>query len=176
MGASTYPVCVALDFETAGYYKHSACSIGLVRIEGDEIGDEFSSLIRPPSPDVKFTHIHGLRWKDLKDAEKFPEVWQTCLEFLDGAQYLIAHNARFDRGVLYACCDEYGCERPTQPFLCTMKGSRKVLSVSSHRLNALCDYFGIELDHHNALSDARACARLFLKLRKRGADLTHVKL
>lgn len=176
MGASAFPSCVAIDFETAGYYRHSACSIGIVRIDGNELGDEFYSLIRPPSSDVKFTHIHGLRWRDLKDAEKFPEVWQKCLEFLRGAQYIIAHNARFDRDVLYACCDEYACERPVQSFLCTLKASRQVLSIGSHSLNAICDYFGLELDHHNALSDARACARLFLKLVKHGATLSNIKL
>ncbi len=30
-------------------------------------------------------------------------------------------------------------------------------------LNVLCGQFGIELNHHEALSDARACAQLYLK-------------
>jgi DNA polymerase-3 subunit epsilon len=33
---------------------------------------------------------------------------------------------------------------------------------SRQALNTLCDEFEIPLNHHEALSDARACAQLFL--------------
>lgn len=168
------PVFVAIDFETAGYYRHSACSIGMVRVENGAIADEFYSLVRPPSSRICFSHIHGLHWKDLKNAENFPAVWQRASAFLEGSQYLVAHNARFDRSVLWACCEEFNCMKPEQPFLCTLKASRKILPIAKHGLNVVCDYFGFELDHHNALSDARACGRIFLKLMKMGAEISKI--
>jgi DNA polymerase-3 subunit epsilon len=39
---------LALDFETANYYRDSACALGLVRVENNEIVDRASFLIRPP--------------------------------------------------------------------------------------------------------------------------------
>ena len=38
---------VALDFETSGYAAHSACAVGLCRIEDGVVTDSFYSLIRP---------------------------------------------------------------------------------------------------------------------------------
>ncbi|MBO5879243.1 MAG: exonuclease, partial [Clostridia bacterium] len=52
----------------------------------------------------------------------------------------------------------------------TCKMARRLLpELVSRKLNSLCDHFGIELDHHNALSDARAAARLVLEYEKLGA-------
>ena len=66
---------VALDFETSGYAAHSACAVGLCRIEDGVVTDSFYSLIRPPSSRVLFTHVHGLTWPMLKDAPTFTELW-----------------------------------------------------------------------------------------------------
>ena len=84
---------VALDFETSGYAAHSACAVGLCRIEGGVVTDRFYSLIRPPSSRVLFTHVHGLTWPLLKDAPTFTELWPQLAAFMEGAQALLAHNA-----------------------------------------------------------------------------------
>lgn len=168
------PVVVAIDFETAGHYRHSACAIGMVRLENGAISDEFYSLVRPPSSQICFSHIHGLHWSDLKNADNFAQVWQRVSAFLEGCQYIVAHNARFDKGVLMACCEAFDCPKPEQPFLCTLKAARKVLPISKHGLNVVCDYFGYELEHHNALSDARACGRIFLRMMKMGLEISQI--
>mgnify|MGYP003307134066 CR=1 FL=1 len=38
------------------------------------------------------------------------------------------------------------------------------------QIQTLCEILNIELDHHNAGSDARACAQLFLRCMDWGAD------
>ncbi len=155
---------MAIDFETSGYSAHYACALGLVRIEGDSIVDEFYSLVRPPASRVYFTHIHGLTWDDLKDAPTFSRVWPEASRLLKGAEYLLAHNASFDRKVLSACCEVFGLDAPRQQFLCTLKGAKRIKPLASHSLNSLCQYFDIELEHHHALSDARACALIYNNL------------
>ena len=90
---------VALDFETSGYAAHSACAVGLCRIEDGVVTDSFYSLIRPPSSRVLFTHVHGLTWPMLKDAPTFTEVWPQLVAFMEGSHALLAHNAGFDRSV-----------------------------------------------------------------------------
>lgn len=167
--------CIAIDFETAGYYGHSACSIGLARVENGQVVDEYYSLIRPPSPDIKFTRIHGLTWKILKTAPVFSQVWGECAEFIKGASCFVAHNAPFDKRVLASCCEAFEQPWPGLPFLCTLKGSRRALSLEAYNLQAVCDYFGFELDHHNAASDARYCGMIFGRLLKMGVDAGHMR-
>ena len=41
----------------------------------------------------------------------------------------------------------------------------------SHSLNVMCEHYGIELDHHHAASDSRACAEILLRYINGGADI-----
>ena len=45
-------------------------------------------------------------------------------------------------------------------YLCTVQMGRRLLPGMSHRLDVLCEYYGIDLDHHRAESDSRACAQI----------------
>ena len=168
--------CVAIDFETSGYAAHCACAVGLARIEGGRVADCFYSLLRPPSTRVMFTDIHGLTWPMLKDAPTFAEAWPEAVAFLRGARFLLAHNASFDRRVLTACCRAAGQPAPNTPFLCTLKGARRSLPLPSKKLNLVCEHFGIALNHHNAVSDAQACAQVYLRLRALGVTDAQMRL
>ena len=159
---------VALDFETSDKYADSACALGMSRIEGGRVTDNWYSLIRPPRSTVYFTEIHGLTWDMLKNQRSFPELWPEISAFLRDARLLVAHNATFDRRVLFGCCRSFGLDAPNIPFACTVKGSRRGLHLPDHRLNDVCAYLGLELDHHNAASDAMAAANIYLHLRSLG--------
>ncbi len=163
-------VYIAIDFETSGREGHSACALGLARFEGGVLTDEYYTLIRPPSNKIWFSHIHGLYWKDLKDAPSFPEIWEKAEKFMKGAHYLTAHFASFDRRILSKCCEYYECALPTLDFLCTHKGAKRALAIEAYNLQAVCDYFGFDLQHHNAMSDARNCGRILCKLLKMGLE------
>lgn len=167
---------VALDFETSGRAAHSACAVGLCRIEDGVVTDSFYSLIRPPSSRVLFTHVHGLTWAMLKDAPSFTEVWPHMVAFVDGARALLAHNAGFDRRVLHASCQALDLAPPQLPFLCTLKGARRSLPLASRTLDSVCAHFGIPLEHHHAGSDARACAEIFVRLQALGVTDGQMKL
>ncbi len=179
MTAGTGPqpdILVAVDFETAGFSAHSACAVGLARIEHGHVGATFYSLIRPPSSRVRFTHIHGLTWPMLKDAPTFAQVWPRMATFLAGTDAFLAHNAPFDRRVLHASCQAVGVPCPAMPFLCTLKGARAGLPLPSKKLSCCCEYFAIPLNHHNACSDATACAELYLRLRGLGITDAQMRL
>ncbi len=159
---------VALDFETADKYTDSACALGMSRVEDGKVTANWYRLIRPPRPKVYFTEIHGLTWEMLKGQPSFADLWPDIHGFLAGAGLLVAHNASFDRRVLLGCCRAFGLEAPNLPFACTVKGSRLKLHLPHHRLNDVCAYLGLELEHHNAASDALAAAKIYLYLRSRG--------
>lgn len=162
------PAYVAIDFETAFNTGPCACSVGLARFENGILRDEYYSLIRPPYQKVMYSWVHGLTWEDLETERDFAQVWLEMSDFIRHTPYLVAHNAPFDRRVLYGCCDYYAIDRPLQTFLCTLKGSRRALSIEKYNLEAVSGYFGFELDHHNAASDARNCGRIMAKLLKMG--------
>ncbi len=159
---------VAIDFETADTGRDSACAVALVRVEGARITQRVTRLIQPPRRTFEFTHIHGIRWRDVQDQPVFAQVWPELEPFLQGASFMVAHNASFDQGVLYACCSLARLEPPALPFACTMRLARQAWSLRPTRLPDLCRHLGIPLKHHDPASDAEACASAMIVLRKEG--------
>jgi DNA polymerase-3 subunit epsilon len=161
---------VAIDFETADSGHDSACSVAVVRVEGGRIVGSEQRRIRPPRPTFEFTHIHGIRWDDVADAPPFGEVWQGLAPLLAGAEFLAAHNAGFDRSVLAAGCRLGGLLPPELPFRCTVRIARAAWRLFPTRLPDVCRFLGIPLRHHDALSDAEACARIVLAAEAEGVS------
>jgi len=159
---------VAIDFETASSSPDSACAIGVVRGENGTVTAREVRLIRPPSPHFAFTHIHGITWDDVRDAPDFAEVWRSLRPMLRGARFLAAHWAPFDRSVLSACCVRHGLEAPTLPFVCTVRLARTQWGIYPTKLPDVCRHLGLELNHHEALSDALACAGIVLRAQAQG--------
>ena len=165
----TAVVAVGIDFETSGDAADCACAIGLARVCNGRLDGTFYSLIRPPNPRIKYTEIHGLTWPVLKGAPSFAELWPGISAFLRGAQWLVAHNAPFDRRVLHGCCARAHVAVPPIPFACTLKGARAGLpALPSKALGSVCAHLGIPLNHHHAGSDAEAAALIFCKLQELG--------
>ena len=156
---------VAIDFETADHGADSACAVGLVRVEDWIVSAKISRLIRPPRPHIHFSYLHGITWEHVKDEPAFAEVWPQVAPILDGVDYLVAHNAGFDRGVLAACCRRAQLPMPAQRFVCSMWEARRKLRIYPTKLSDVCRRLGIELRHHDALSDAEAAARIMIAAR-----------
>jgi DNA polymerase-3 subunit epsilon len=171
-----YPTCnwkllssfVAIDFETAAYSRSSACAIGMVHVRDQEIVEEKSLLIRPPGREFYFTHIHGLTWEHVRNEPSFGEHWEVIEEFIHRGDFLAAHNASFDRGVLGGCCETYAVANPVLPFLCTVQLARRQWDIRPTRLPDVCRYLGIDLKHHDAASDSRACAKIVIAAEQEG--------
>jgi len=163
---------VAIDFETADPKRDSACSVGIVVVDKGEIVARDYRLIRPPRK--KFNpfcvRVHGLHWKDVCDEPSFGDLWPELEPLFKGADFIVAHNASFDKSVLHTCCNESGWTPPEQPFLCTVQLSRKTWSLASNKLPSVCNYLGITLEHHNAMSDAEACALIAVNGLKENPD------
>lgn len=168
---SPTPSFVAIDFETASHDRASACAVGLVRVEQGQIVERATRLIRPPDSYFCFTDIHGLTWDDVADEPAFREVWRDLKALLDGAQFLAAHNAPFDQSVLRACCRQARLRPPPQSFVCTVALAREVWDIYPTKLPTVCRRLRIPLKHHDASSDAEACARIVLAAAKAGARL-----
>lgn len=158
----TAPIFVAIDFETSDAARDCACAVGVVRVEGDKIVAREHRLIRPPRRPIRFTEIHGITWAMVANEPVFRDVWPSLAPLFEGAQAAYAHNASFDRGVLQACCNVAGLPMPPQPFYCTVTLARRTWNLRPTRLPDVARHLGIQLQHHNALSDAEACARIVI--------------
>lgn len=154
---------IALDFETADYSRTSACALGIVTVENLEITDRVSYLIKPPSPHFCFTGLHGISWNDVKGERTFAELWPEIAHYFTDIDFAVAHNMPFDRGVLAACCAHYGITPPDISYTCTLKLSRKLLNLEKNSLDRVSAHYGIELHHHEALSDTVACAKIMIE-------------
>lgn len=166
----------SIDFETASYARNSACSVSLSIVENNILVDQFTTLVRPPQPDFQFTYIHGITWNHVKNQPTFGEIWPEIAKRITGLDILAAHNASFDRSVLKACCELAGVTPVTTPFLCTVKLARAIWEINPTTLSAVAGHLSIPLMHHDAESDAHACAQIMIKAVDQGhayEDLVH---
>lgn len=147
----------AIDFETAQGYRWSICQVGLIRVENGIITKELDFLVQPPDNYYwsNFTEIHGISSKDTINIPTFNKVWHLMAPYIEN-QNVIAHNGfGFDFPVLNKTLEYYNMPTPDYNKFCTYK-------IYKSNLAALCKEHSIKLNHHDALSDARACAKLFL--------------
>jgi DNA polymerase-3 subunit epsilon len=160
---------VALDFETADYGQDSACSIALIRVENHAIVHREHRLIRTPRQSFTFSYLHGITWEQVAREPAFAELWPQIMPLLEGARFIAAHNASFDANVMRACCAAAALAPPEHPYLCTVKLARRTWNLRPTKLNDVCRHLGLSLKHHDALSDAEACANIVLAAIRDGA-------
>ena len=152
----------AIDFETANCMRHSICSVGLVRVENGAITEKFEQLIRPNTPfDPRNVAIHHIHPHQVANAPTFAQFYETLLPYLNDV--VIAHNAAFDISCMRGAIAHYGLNPPDFDYICTLSMSRKLITdIPHHTLDSLAAYYNLgQFNHHNALSDAVVCAKLF---------------
>jgi len=159
--------CIVFDVETPNRFNNRMSAVGITIIRGGRIADELYTLVDPEARFDWFnTRLTGISAESVKGAPTFPELWER-IEPVMSSGILVAHNAVFDLGVLRHCLRDYGITwKKTAKYLCTVQMGRKLLPGMEHKLNVLCDHYGISLDHHNAASDSRACAEILLRYRE----------
>lgn len=158
---------VALDVETANNARGSICSIGLALfVDGTQV-DEYYSLVRPPEELGEFSFwcvkVHGITPDIIEHEYTYGEQHGVINSFI-GRRLVVAHNAPFDSRHLKAIM-EFNGHRYLHQFDCTLGLARKKLVLPDYKLETVCSYLDIELNHHhNALEDAVACGKIYAQL------------
>lgn len=150
------------DVETANNMRESICSIGIVRVENNEIVFAKEYLINPEC-DFNYFNImvHGITPEAVTWSPAFDEIWEDIKIYFENTT-LVAHNAKsMDLCALTRTLKRYRIEPIEFDYICTLQLARKLIPKSitkSHRLNDLCDLLNIQLaHHHDALDDALGC-------------------
>ncbi len=139
----------------------------VVVFENGEIVKEWVSYIKPPKEYGKFNwyniRVHGIKPRMVEHAPTFEELWEELREDVEG-QLIVCHNAMFDTAVLRKLLEFYQIPIPEFSYVCTVKISQKVWpEMENHKLNTVAEDLGIQLNHHEALSDSRACGYILAK-------------
>lgn len=170
---------IAIDVETANNHPTSVCSIGAVLVIDGVISDRFYELVKP-EPNYYFQYftsrIHGLSRRDTDDALTYDSVWANMADRFSAhgidmeSVAFVAHNKKFDEKCLRACHRMYCMTWADNPFYCTCDTARRTIPrelIHRYNLPTVCDFMGIPFhDHHNALADAEACAKIAMALIK----------
>ncbi len=162
----------AIDFETATGARNSACSVAVVTIRDGKLTDSYYTLIQPPENRYSYfnTQIHGLTKEDTADAADFAGIWPELQKHLSG-ELVVAHNAKFDMGVLRACLSLYGLSAPEFSYCDTVAIARKVWpNLANHKLSTVGAFLNLHFHHHDALEDAKACAAIPIQAGRELAD------
>ncbi|MBP3803973.1 MAG: 3'-5' exonuclease [Oribacterium sp.] len=162
---------VVFDVETPNNRNNRMSAIGISVVEDGVITENYYTLVNPEqSFDYFNVQLTGISEKTVENAPTFPEVWEKIDPIMSRGM-LVAHNAVFDLGVLKHCLEGYGIDwKPYVRYMCTVQMGRRLLPGISHKLNVLCDHYGIGLNHHQADSDSRACAEILLRYFESGAE------
>ncbi len=164
---------IVFDVETPNSANARMSAIGVTVVENGEMGDTFATLIDPETWFDPFNvQLTGITPEMAAEAPTFQELWPALRPILDSG-LLVAHNAPFDMSVLSKCLRTYEIHwRLEAEYACTCQMGRRCFpQLPNHRLNTLCTYFDIPLDHHQAGSDSRACAGVLLHCLAHGADM-----
>jgi len=154
----------AIDFETAN--SHHICAVGIITVKNGRITDEYSALIQPPGNKYNYRtiQVHGIKPEDTQNEPSFDKIYPEIKKRLQ-AKTIVAHNESFDRNVLRKTMEYYGIAytdlQIADQWECTLKIYR-AKNYKPASLDACCAKNNIQLNHHEALSDARACAELYL--------------
>lgn len=150
---------IAIDFETACANLNSACSIGIIAVEDLRVVDSYYSLIQPPNLyfDAINISINGITPQMVERRPTLDELWPEFGWMFTEHCPVVAHNAHFDMSVLRKSAS---VDIPNFPFVDSMRIA-EYLVTGSKSLSNCANELNIELEnHHNALSDAEACAKI----------------
>ncbi|MDF2878627.1 MAG: polC 1, partial [Clostridia bacterium] len=157
---------VVFDIETTGFTpgKDRITEIGAVKIKNGQVIDRYETFVNPEIDiPYRITELTGITDEMVKHAPKIETVIPAFLDFA-GESILVAHNASFDIGFINYFASKQNQSVP-HTVVDTLGLSRLLLpQLSKHKLNIVAEHLGIDLEnHHRAVDDAEATAKIFMK-------------
>ena len=161
---STY---VVFDIETTGFSQTSdkIIEIAAHKVRNGDVIDSFETFINPMCHiSEKITNLTSITDDDVKDADTIDIVLPKFLEFAKGC-ILVAHNAKFDVGHIYANCERLNINHEDFLVIDTLNLFRVLHQndVKQFNLKELCKVYNIKQEHHHrAIDDTRVTALCFI--------------
>jgi DNA polymerase-3 subunit epsilon len=156
------PDFVAIDVETASRNRGSICQIGIVGFRDGREVFAFDYLVKPRAAfDDRNVAIHGITAERVRAAPDFGRVHSDLALQLSGR--VAVHHSPFDKQSVAAACVDHRRPEIAAKWLDSVQVARRAWpDLESHRLPVLAAHLGLELRHHDAVSDARTAGRIVL--------------
>lgn len=156
---------LVVDVETANSDSGSICQIGVVEVAGAEIVWEMVSLIDPEDDFDWFNiSLHGIEPAHVVGQPKMHEVWNEL-----GPRFRsipVFSYTWFDRSAVHGALGKRGIVEPDLDWRDATMIVRRTWADVAHggyKLKNVARKLGIKMErHHDALSDAKAAARILL--------------
>jgi DNA polymerase-3 subunit epsilon len=167
---------VFVDVETTGLTDHDrVVSLGAVWLSTASISERpfpvsFVHLIFNPGRRCHpaASRVHGYSDRLLHEQETFPTRAGFLRQYLNCAELIVAHNARFDISFINRELQYAGENALSRPIYCTMEGCRE-RQLPSAALEKVCNQIGIHRTtrRHGALEDSWLAMMVYLWLHDR---------
>jgi len=160
---------VVYDIETTGFSQEydRIIEIAAHKVRGGIIVDEFEVFVNPEMPiPAKITELTSIRDEDVANAETIDKIIPKFMEFAKDS-ILVAHNAKFDVGMIYANIKRLGMDYPMLPVIDTLNLFRAGYAdqVKTFNLKTLSKFFKVKQEqHHRATDDTRVTALCFIQM------------
>lgn len=164
---------VVFDLETTGLTSSPSggnmdkiIEVGAFKILNGEICESFSTFINPERRlSSEIVALTGIDQSMVQNAPTVRQVMPDFFKFINGC-YLVGHNAAdFD----FKFIDYYSSACgyiPERKIIDTIPLSQELLHLPNYKLNTVADHFGVVFNHHRAIDDALATAKIFIELIK----------
>lgn len=177
---------IAVDIETTGFNqsKNDIIQLAAVLMDNDfNIIKEFNEFMKPVYPQywsVKAEKIHRI---SIEKAMQFQDrrlalikLMHLVKEYIDLFPLAFIYHGkggfdyRFlkDKFISEGLVSKFEMMFNSDQVESTVEMASKYLFSEDYKLSTLCKKFNIELNHHDALSDARACALIYRELSLNG--------
>ncbi|MGO3571691.1 MAG: helicase C-terminal domain-containing protein [Lactococcus cremoris] len=160
---------VDLEATDAHSSENKIIQIGIALVEGGKIVETYSTEVNPHEPLLpRISELTGLSDKQLKSAPDFSEVASEVRKLLTDSVF-VAHNARFDYGLLEKSFLNAGLEFNKMLRVDTVDLARVFYpTFEKYGLEALSEKLDLAHDHpHAAVSDAYATAELLIRIEEK---------
>lgn len=151
---------VTIDFEHATWSKGSVCSVGIATFNRlGQVIDEYYTLVKPPHNKFEWhlTNVHKINSELTKAAPTFIDVFPEIKKRINN-RLVVAHGAfHTDKHCLEQAMELSGIDDILEiEWDCTQR-------LCDCSLDVACEVINVELNHHEALSDAIACGKIYAK-------------
>lgn len=160
---------VDLEATDAHSSENKIIQIGIALVEGGKIVETYSTEVNPHEPLLpRISELTGLSDKQLNSAPDFSEVASEVRKLLTDSVF-VAHNARFDYGLLEKSFLNAGLEFNEMLRVDTVDLARVFYpTFEKYGLEALSEKLDLAHDHpHAAVSDAYATAELLIRIEEK---------
>lgn len=158
---------VVYDIETTGFSQtyDRIIEIAACKVYQGGIIETFERFVNPERPiSEKITALTTITDEMVMDAPTIKEVLPEFMDFCKGS-ILVAHNAKFDVGFIYANIKRLNLNYEMLPAIDTLNLFRAgyYKDVKKFNLKVLAKYFKVKQEqHHRAIDDTRVTALCFI--------------